>query len=160
MRKTKSSILEAVHETALVLHQAGAMDQVTLREFERLCLPPVEPLKPEQIKQIRENSRVSQAVFARLLNTSTSPSRSGKSARSAPRELLSNCSIWCRSAVWKLWPEAPSHFKPLRGRPTFHHGASSVRQLIEPLCELGLGPQSMLERLNQVKGSKTSSLRS
>ncbi|MBN9331770.1 DNA-binding transcriptional regulator [Comamonas sp.] len=72
MRKTKSSILEAVHETALGLHQAGAMDQVTLREFERLCLPPVEPLKPEQIKQIRENSRVSQAVFARLLNTSTS----------------------------------------------------------------------------------------
>jgi len=72
MRKTKSSILEAVHETALGLHQAGAMDQVTLREFERLCLPPVEPLKPEQIKQIRENSRVSQAVFARLLNPSTS----------------------------------------------------------------------------------------
>jgi len=72
MRKTKSSILEAVHETALGLHQAGAMDQVTLREFERLCLPPVEPLKPEQIKQIRENSRVSQTVFARLLNTSTS----------------------------------------------------------------------------------------
>jgi len=72
MRKTKSSILEAVHETALGLHQAGAMDQVTLREFERLCLPQVEPLKPEQIKQIRENSRVSQAVFARLLNTSTS----------------------------------------------------------------------------------------
>jgi len=72
MRKTKSSILEAVHETALGLHQAGAMGQVTLREFERLCLPPVEPLKPEQIKQIRENSRVSQAVFARLLNTSTS----------------------------------------------------------------------------------------
>jgi len=72
MRKTKSSILEAVHETALGLHQAGAMDHVTLREFERLCLPPVEPLKPEQIKQIRENSRVSQAVFARLLNTSTS----------------------------------------------------------------------------------------
>ncbi|AVO42538.1 helix-turn-helix domain-containing protein [Simplicispira suum] len=72
MRKTKSSILEAVHETALGLHQAGAMDQVTLRGFERLCLPPVEPLRPEQIKQIRENSRVSQAVFARLLNTSTS----------------------------------------------------------------------------------------
>jgi len=72
MRKTKSSILEAVHETAQGLHKAGVMDQVTLREFDRLCLPPVEPLQPEQIKQIRENSRVSQAVFARLLNTSTS----------------------------------------------------------------------------------------
>ena len=72
MRKTKSSILEAVHETAHGLHKAGAMDQVTLREFDRLCLPPIEPLKPEQIKQIRESSRVSQAVFARLLNTSVS----------------------------------------------------------------------------------------
>ncbi|HSI48494.1 MAG TPA: DNA-binding transcriptional regulator [Ideonella sp.] len=48
------------------------MDQVTLREFDRMCLPPVEPLEPEQIKGIREASRVSQAVFAALLNTSLS----------------------------------------------------------------------------------------
>lgn len=72
MRKTKSAILEAVHETATGLHKAGVMDQVTLREFDRLCLPPVEPLEPEQIKKIRKASRVSQAVFARLLNTSLS----------------------------------------------------------------------------------------
>jgi putative transcriptional regulator len=72
MRKTKSAILEAVHDTAKGLHQVGVMDQVTLREFDRLCLPPVEPLNPEQIKQIREASRVSQAVFAALLNTSVS----------------------------------------------------------------------------------------
>ena len=72
MRKTKSAILEAVHETATGLHKAGVMDQVTLREFDRMCLPPVEPLEPMQIKQIREASRVSQAVFAALLNTSLS----------------------------------------------------------------------------------------
>jgi putative transcriptional regulator len=72
MRKTKSQILDAVHTTALGLHQAGVMDQLTLREFDRLCLPPVEPLEPEQIKHIRETTRVSQAVFARLLNTSLS----------------------------------------------------------------------------------------
>ena len=72
MRKTKSAILEAVHETATGLHKAGVMDQVTLRKFDRLCLPPVEPLEPMQIKQIREASRVSQAVFAALLNTSLS----------------------------------------------------------------------------------------
>ena len=72
MRKTKSAILEAVHETALGVHRAGAMDVMTLREFDRLCLPPIEPLAPEQIRQIREASRVSQAVFARLLNTSAS----------------------------------------------------------------------------------------
>ena len=72
MRKTKSAILEAVHETAKGLHAAGVMDQVTLREFDRLCLPPIEPLRPDEIKQIREASHVSQAVFAALLNTSVS----------------------------------------------------------------------------------------
>ena len=72
MRKTKSPILEAVHETAKGLHKAGVMDRVTLREFDQLCLPPIEPLQPDQIKKIREASNVSQAVFARLLNTSLS----------------------------------------------------------------------------------------
>ena len=72
MRKTKSTILEAVHGTAKGLHEAGVMDQVTMREFDRMCLPPIEPLAPEQIKQIRESSKVSQAVFAALLNTSVS----------------------------------------------------------------------------------------
>lgn len=72
MRKTKSAILEAVHETAKGLHKAGVMDQVTMRGFDRLCLPPIEPLEPEQIRQIRDAARVSQAVFARLLNTSLS----------------------------------------------------------------------------------------
>lgn len=72
MRKTKSSILEAVHETASGLQKAGVMDRVTLREFDRLCLPAIEPLEPQQIKHIRETARVSQAVFAHVLNTSLS----------------------------------------------------------------------------------------
>ena len=72
MRKTKSPILEAVHSTARGLHRAGAMDHLTLREFDQLCLPPIEPLQPEQIKHIRASTQVSQAVFARLLNTSLS----------------------------------------------------------------------------------------
>ncbi|GAA0760803.1 DNA-binding transcriptional regulator [Ideonella azotifigens] len=72
MRKNESPILAAVHETAKGLHKAGVMDQLTLREFDQLCLPPIAPLAPEQIKRVREDSRVSQAVFARLLNTSLS----------------------------------------------------------------------------------------
>ena len=72
MRKMKSPILDAVLDTAMGLHKAGVMDQVTLREFNQLCAPPVEPLEPRQIKKIREASHVSQAVFARLLNTSIS----------------------------------------------------------------------------------------
>ena len=72
MRKKKSAILEAVHETATGLHKAGVMARVTLREFDRMCLSPIEPLEPEKIKQIRETSNVSQAVFAAILNTSLS----------------------------------------------------------------------------------------
>ncbi|MEO8922238.1 MAG: DNA-binding transcriptional regulator [Caldimonas sp.] len=72
MRKTKSAILEAVNETAQGLHAVGVIDQVTMREFDRLCLLPVEPLQPREIKRIREGTRVSQAVFAALLNTSLS----------------------------------------------------------------------------------------
>jgi putative transcriptional regulator len=72
MGKKKSAILEAVHDTAKGLHNAGVIDQVTLREFDRLCFVPIEPMEPETIKQIRETANVSQAVFAAILNTSLS----------------------------------------------------------------------------------------
>ena len=72
MRKTKSPILKAVLETANGLHKAGVMDKLTLREFDSLCRPPVQPLNPEEIRRIREASNVSQAVFASLLNISPS----------------------------------------------------------------------------------------
>lgn len=84
MRKTKSAILDAVHDTAKGLHKAGVMDQVTLREFDRLCLPPIAPLAPAQIKQIREASRVSQAVFAALLNTSLSTVQKWETGQKRP----------------------------------------------------------------------------
>ena len=49
MRKTKSAILEIVHDTATGLQKAGVMDQLTLREFDRLCLPPVmTPVYPDR----------------------------------------------------------------------------------------------------------------
>lgn len=71
-KKNPSVILEAVHQTAQGLYRADAIDKITMREFDRLCLPPIEPLQPEQIKQIRESANVSQSVFAASLNTSVS----------------------------------------------------------------------------------------
>jgi len=72
MRKTKSPIIEAVRDTTKRLDKIGGPDQVTLRELDPLSLPTVEPLQPAEIKRIRESAHVSQAVFARLLNTSLS----------------------------------------------------------------------------------------
>ena len=51
--KIKSAILEAVSETPKGLHAAGVMDLVTLRKFDRLCLPQVEPLSPSKIRRNR-----------------------------------------------------------------------------------------------------------
>jgi putative transcriptional regulator len=47
MRKKKSPILEAVHETARGLYEAGAIGKVTMREYDQLCLQLVEPLAPD-----------------------------------------------------------------------------------------------------------------
>ena len=66
------SILEAIHEGAKDLHEAGVMNDVTLREFDALCLPPVKTYTPEQTKSIRQKTRASQTVFAAYLNTSPS----------------------------------------------------------------------------------------
>jgi putative transcriptional regulator len=51
MRKKKSAILEAVHQTATDLHKAGLMNQTTLREFERLCLTPTITYGSQQPRQ-------------------------------------------------------------------------------------------------------------
>ena len=66
------SIIEVMHETAKGLHHAGAMDDVTMREFDALCLPKVKEFTPNQIKRLRNKSKASQAVFAAFLNTSKS----------------------------------------------------------------------------------------
>jgi putative transcriptional regulator len=66
--KKPSPILDAVHETAQDLHDAGLLDEVTMREFDAQCLPPVPDYSAEDIRTIRERNRVSQSVFAAYLN--------------------------------------------------------------------------------------------
>lgn len=66
------SILETVHDSAKELREAGLMNEMTLREFDALCLPPVKTYTPLQIKRIRLKTRASQGVFAAYLNTSKS----------------------------------------------------------------------------------------
>lgn len=66
------SILDTIHDSAKDLHDAGVMNDVTLREFDALCLPPVQVYTPAQIKGIRKKNRASQAVFAAYLNISPS----------------------------------------------------------------------------------------
>lgn len=68
----KSRILKEVHETAQGLHEIGVFSDVTMRNFDTLCLAPVHEMKPQDIKNLRKRSKMSQAVFAAYLNTSVS----------------------------------------------------------------------------------------
>jgi len=64
-----SEILDLAHEMARDLVQVGAMDEVTMRKLDALCLPPKRPMTAEEIRRIRAANHVSQAVFAAFLGT-------------------------------------------------------------------------------------------
>ena len=68
----KSRILAEVHETAAGLYQAGLISKRRMHEYDALSNLAVPALDAARIKLIRENSRVSQAVFAAVLNISVS----------------------------------------------------------------------------------------
>jgi putative transcriptional regulator len=66
--KKPSRILAEVHQAARDLHDAGAIDALTMRRFDALCLPPVRRYTAADIRRIRKRANVSQAVFAAVLN--------------------------------------------------------------------------------------------
>jgi putative transcriptional regulator len=70
-KQYRSNLMASIHETAEGLTSAGVMDKRTLREFDALCLTPVQPLTPEEIRALRLREGASQAVFARYLNVTT-----------------------------------------------------------------------------------------
>ena len=71
-KRYRSDAMAAIHETMEALHDVGAIDKQTMRHFDNACLTPVRPLKPEDIRAIRERENVSQTVFANFLNVPSS----------------------------------------------------------------------------------------
>ncbi|MGB7412930.1 MAG: transcriptional regulator, partial [Thermosynechococcaceae cyanobacterium] len=64
----KSEAFAAIHESMEALHQIGAINKTTMREFDETCLTPIESFSPEDIRALREREQASQPVFARYLN--------------------------------------------------------------------------------------------
>ncbi|MFY9820730.1 MAG: DNA-binding transcriptional regulator [Thermoanaerobaculia bacterium] len=75
--KTKkgSRILDAVHETARDLHEAGFVSKRRMKDYDALCLVPVPEYSSQTIRALRERYKISQAVLASILNTSLSTVR-------------------------------------------------------------------------------------
>lgn len=79
------SILKVVHESAKGLYDAGIVDATTMHEFDALCLPLVKDLTAHEIKKLRLKEHVSQAVFAKYLNTSSSTIKQWEQGEKRPR---------------------------------------------------------------------------
>lgn len=69
-KKYRSDAMAAIHETMEALHEVGAVDKKTMRDFDDTCLTNAESIPPETIRAIREREHLSQPVFARYLNVS------------------------------------------------------------------------------------------
>ena len=69
-KKYRSEAYAAIHETMEALHEVGAIDKQTMREFDESCLTPAQPRPPERIRALREREHLSQPIFALYLNVS------------------------------------------------------------------------------------------
>ncbi|HNS45524.1 MAG TPA: transcriptional regulator, partial [Alphaproteobacteria bacterium] len=48
-KRYRSEAFAAIHETMDALHEVGAIDKQTMREFDEACLTTVRVLSPEEI---------------------------------------------------------------------------------------------------------------
>ena len=77
-------ILDAVHETARDLHDAGFIDKRRMAEYEALCLQPIPEYDSDRIRALRNRYNLSQAVLASVLNTSLSTVRQWEIGKKHP----------------------------------------------------------------------------
>ncbi|WP_396956762.1 helix-turn-helix domain-containing protein [Nitrosomonas sp.] len=82
--KRSSRILDEMHEAVQGLHNAGVISKRRMGEFEMLNNLAVHEMPPTQIKALREKTRMSQAVFAAVLNTSVSTVQKWESGDKKP----------------------------------------------------------------------------
>ncbi len=68
----RNSISESITSTIKDLNKSGLVDDITMKNIEKLCLPEVKHYSAEQIISIRKKLKLSQAALASLFNISPS----------------------------------------------------------------------------------------
>jgi len=79
-----SKIIESLRADMRELYAAGAIDKVTMRNFDALSPPPVRELTAEEIRHLREKLKLSQPVFALMLHTTASTVRKWEQGETRP----------------------------------------------------------------------------
>ena len=92
-KKYKSAATAAIHEGVSDLYKAGAVGKITMRQFDVLCLTPIQKMTPKKIRALRTREKTSQTVFAAYLNVTpslvTKWERGEKKPQGASLKLLS-----------------------------------------------------------------------
>lgn len=72
--------------TQVVLEAAkdANADKVTMNNLESLALPEVKPLTPSQIRALREQSNLSRAVWAKILNVGVTTAQKWEAGTTKP----------------------------------------------------------------------------
>lgn len=81
-----SKIIESLRGDLAVLHEAGAISKVTMREFDAICPPLVREFSTIDIKRLREGLKFSQRVFAHHLHTTASTVRKWEQGENRPAD--------------------------------------------------------------------------
>ncbi len=88
----RESIAESITQTVRDLNKSGLVDEITMRNIEKLCIPEVKEYSPEKIASIRHKLSLSQAALASIFNISPSTVRKweqgNKKPAGASRKLL------------------------------------------------------------------------
>ena len=79
-----SKIIESLRTSMAALYETGAIDKVTMREFDAICPPPVREFSARDIKRLREALKFSQPVFAHHLHTTASTVRKWEQGDTRP----------------------------------------------------------------------------
>jgi putative transcriptional regulator len=79
-----SKIIESLRGDLAAIHEVGAVNKVTMREFDEICPPPVRAFGAADIKRLREALKFSQPVFALHLHTTASTVRKWEQGETRP----------------------------------------------------------------------------
>ena len=88
----RNSIAESITSTVKDLNKSGLVDDITMKNIEKLCIPEVQEYSPEKIVSIRKKFSLSQAALASIFNISPSTvqkwEQGNKKPTGASRKLL------------------------------------------------------------------------
>ncbi len=84
VKKKKDFISNAVSEIINDFHEIGIVSDITMREFKAMDIPEPKKYSSKEIIKIRKELKVSQSVFANLLNSSPSTIQKWEIGAKAP----------------------------------------------------------------------------